>query len=436
MPSLYDYQVPLFWSTVQHLYYKGWAYLAAKERVGKSAPALFAANYYYPNGSVLIITLKKAIKGWKEIMNIFEGYFSIKVELINYESIHKVKNTNPDIVIVDEAHKNISAYPDTGKTYTKVRAITYDKPLILLSATPHPKSFSQIFHPLQLTKYSPFKEFRDFYDFFAYYGIPDKKYIKAGYTIPSYDKTRPELEQWITPQLIVLDRKDLGFVEPVVNPIYIENLKITKELSKNMMDYRELVIDNIIVEAISPADEKQKIQQIEGGTLKFTKKYKIPTINGKFISISTKKQADELGLIWEDVKPETYKFFFKCAKLNYLLQNYPDSPDMVIMHNFILEKELLSRYYKKAKILQITANAFGVDLSQYKKLVIYSFNWRRDVFIQSMVRQANKDRKEAIQVDYLLAKNGVSEAMYKTLTEAKKSFTDSVYENAKKFFDF
>ena len=84
--------------------------------------------------------------------------------------------------------------------------------------------------------------------------------------------------------------------------------------------------------------------------------------------------------------------------------------------------------FKQAKLLQATSYAEGVDLHQYKHLVIYSQDFSTARHTQRRARQANKNRKEAIIVHFLLVKGGISERVYKTVSINKKNFVDTVFE--------
>ena len=93
------------------------------------------------------------------IINTLSPEYSI--DIINFESLHKLTHNNYDIVIVDEAH-SISAYPKASKRCKDLKKIVGDKYLILMSGTPTPESFSQIFHQYAISNYTPFIE-KSFY---------------------------------------------------------------------------------------------------------------------------------------------------------------------------------------------------------------------------------------------------------------------------------
>jgi hypothetical protein len=77
------------------------------------------------------------------------------------------------------------------KTWKAVYAFTKGKPIILLSATPSAQTYSQLYHQLKLSNWSPWVKLKSFYEWFRVYGIPETKFL-AGRQIIVYDKVKPE----------------------------------------------------------------------------------------------------------------------------------------------------------------------------------------------------------------------------------------------------
>ena len=76
-------------------------YLMGEVRSNKTGTAMYSAELFGAN-NVLFITKKKAIPSILKDYNNFG--FNYSLEVINYESMHKVENKMPDLVIYDEAH--------------------------------------------------------------------------------------------------------------------------------------------------------------------------------------------------------------------------------------------------------------------------------------------------------------------------------------------
>jgi len=118
-------------------------------------------------------------------------------------------------------------------------------------------------------------------------------------------------------------------------------------------------------------------------------------------------------------------------KVDFIKHKFGDSDSLVIMYNYIAEKEKLEAAFKHAKVLQATSYAEGVDLHEYDDLVIYSQDFSTARHTQRRARQCNQKRTKPITVHYLLVKGGISAQVYKTVSLNKKNFVDSVFTRSK-----
>ena len=70
------------------------------------------------------------------------------ITIINYESLHKIECCPYDVIICDEAH-GMGAYPKPSLRAKLVKSLiklNKDPYVILLSGTPTPESYSQMYH--------------------------------------------------------------------------------------------------------------------------------------------------------------------------------------------------------------------------------------------------------------------------------------------------
>ena len=388
----YPHQIDLAEQVLAVLRENGLAYLASEERTGKTLAAILAAEASLAS-NILVLTKKKPLDGW---ISTLAEYPHLKTYYVtNYHQAHKIQQ-DYDLVILDEAHNYISGFPKPSTMWSTVRRLCKGKPIIYLSATPRPQGTQQLFHQFKLSDWSPWSNYKNFYHWHKVLGIPYTIMVD-GNKKNMYDKTKPEAWEQVQHLFITKTRAALGFEhEPEDKLHYIELSEETKQL------YNVLVKDRIVY---GLADEplvcdtgpkyRVSLHMIEGGTIKIGKKY---------IQL-----------------PNT-------EKIDYILKTWGDSPDLVIMHNYIEEANKLAAYFKQAKILQATSYAEGVDLSMYKHLVIYSQDFSTARHTQRRARQANKNRKEPIVVHFLLVKKGSSERVYKTVSVNKKNFVDTVFE--------
>ena len=75
--------------------------------------------------------------------------------------MHKAK-ISPELVINDESHK-FGAFPKPSKGQKTFKDMFGHLPVICLSGTPCPESYSQLFHQFSLTDFAPFSDYTNFY---------------------------------------------------------------------------------------------------------------------------------------------------------------------------------------------------------------------------------------------------------------------------------
>lgn len=371
-------------------------YLAMEERTGKTLTAILVAEKSTAK-SILVITKKKAHKGWVET---FKAFKHIKKYVVTtYHQAYKFANVSYDLVILDESHNYISAFPKPGTMWRQLKPMLANKPLIYLSATPHAQGPQMLFHQFALSSWSPWIHHKNFYQWFRLYGKPYELKIN-GLNIRQYDRCEEKMIISCVEHLFITKtRKELGFEhEPKDKVHYIELSKETKAL------YNELIQDEIayLPQGTLVCDTSSKLRfslhMIEGGVIKIEEEY---------IVLSNEE------------------------KIDYVLNTFGDSAANVIMYNYKAEKIKLERIFKRATLLQATSYAEGVDLSTYSNLIIYSQDFSTARHTQRRARQCNKERKEPITVHYLLVKGGLSQQVYNTVTKNKKNFVDSVFTRDK-----
>lgn len=391
MLTPFKHQTEIAKEALEKLRKFGIVYLAMEERTGKTLTSLLMCEQTIAQ-NILIVTKKKALSGWNSTLLNFPHKKTYT--LLNFESLHKLAHTNFDIVIVDEAHYALSAYPKPSLTARRLKVVCSNKLVIYLSATPNAESYSQLFHQFFITKYSPFKGFKNFYEWHRKFGIEAHQFLGAR-IVKKYNKCKEEKVKEATKHLfITMSRKELGFkIEPTDNVVFIELENSTKKMLDTLFKAKELKQFNYIADSITK--EISALHQIEGGTLK--------------VSLDS---SIELGNL---------------EKINFIKQQYGDVESVAIMYNFVAEKALLAKHFKKASLFQSTASAEGVDLSHFEKLVIYSMNFSASKFIQRRARQCNLNRETPIEVDFLLVKGGISEMAYEAIVKNKLSLTQSYY---------
>jgi hypothetical protein len=372
-------------------------YLAMEERTGKTITAILTAE---ATGStiknVLVITKLVPKQDWVNVLNDLPKnkiYF-----VTNYHQAHKL-TTHFDLVILDESHNYISAYPKTSKIHKDLTSITAGKPLIYVSATPHAQGPQQLFHQFKLSSWSPWANYKSFYRWFEDYGIPHTLPIN-GINVPQYTKVKVDKVLSEVKHLFVTGtRSEIGFEHEPEDQVHYVDLTEATKLTYNTLIADELVELSVGLLVCDTASKlRTSLHQLEGGTIKMGEHY--------FVLKNTEK-------------------------VDYILEKFGDVKSLVIMYNYKAEKTKLEEVFKEALILQATSYAEGIDLSMYKDLVIYSQDFSTARHTQRRARQANMKRATPITVHFLLVKKGLSEQVYKTVSKNKKNFVDSVFKKDK-----
>lgn len=388
----YAHQLSLSLVGLEILKQHGILYLAMEERTGKTLTAIIAAEMSKYK-SILVITKKAALDGWRETLDAYEHKKSYTT--INYHKAHKVTH-DFDLVILDESHNYISSFPKPGKIWKELRPMLRLKPIIYLSATPHAQGPQMLYHQFALSSYSPWKKYPNFYSWFKSFGKPYQLEI-GGFKVNQYDRCEEELILGTCDQFFITKtRKELGFEhEPEDKLHYIQLGEATRYVYNTLLDDQIIELNAGMLVCDTTSKLRFALHMLEGGVAK---------IDDRYIVLANRE------------------------KIDYIKAEFGDNKDLVIMYNYKAELTKLQAEFKNARLLQATSYAEGVDLHEYKDLVIYSQDFSTARHTQRRARQANKKRDTPITVHYLLVHRGISEQVYKIVSKNKKNFVDSVFQ--------
>ena len=229
--------------------------LAGEVRSGKTLTVLATAEKLNKR-KVLFVTKKKAMSSIQS--DFVLGAFKYEMILINYESVHKADTKNIDLIICDESH-SMGAFPTPSKRTKAIKKIAYQNrcDVILSSGTPTPESFSQIYHQLWVSYFTPFHE-PTFYKWANNY--VNKYTMKInGFNTTKYDKAKKDkVEPIINPLRVVMTQAEAGFKSKVNEHFEMVEMKpITYSLCKKLT--KDLVIEGNEEDIL--ADTSVKLQQ-------------------------------------------------------------------------------------------------------------------------------------------------------------------------------
>lgn len=394
-----DYQEAIIEKGVRVLKDTGFLYLAMEVRTGKTLTSLGICDRMDVD-NVLFITKKKAISSITADSDKLCPSYSLFV--INYESMHKLPDVKWDIVILDEAH-SIGAFPKPSKRAKDVKAIVkrHNPKVILLSGTPTPESYCQMYHQVYGIPNNPFAEFKNFYRFADKYARVTQKKIN-GLMINDYSKGLDTILKSMRPFTINFSQKEAGFkVDTREHVLQVDMSDMTYNLAARLK--KDLVIEgkDEVILADTPVKLMMKLHQLYSGTIKFE---------------SGKSTVLDLS------KAEFIKKQFEGKKIG-------------IFYKFKAELEALKRVFKDTLVtdldkftgtdkniaLQIVSGREGISLREAEALVYYNIDFSATSYWQSRDRMTTKERLES-DVYWVFSRGGIEKDIYKAVTK-KRDFT-------------
>ena len=395
-----EYQVEIINTAQTVLLAHRFVYLSMEVRTGKTLTALGVAEKLGIN-NLLFVTKKKAIGSieadYKKLMP------SYQITVINYESLHKVEGEF-DFMVLDEAH-TMGAYPKPSKRTKLIKEIIQSQNpyVVLMSGTPTPESFSQIYHQVYACMENPFNQYKTFYKFAKEYVNVTQRMF---HSMPSnnYDDGKPEILDMMKPYMISYTQKEAGFKSQIKEHVLkVKMSDLTYRFVKEMSEHRliegkktqEVILGDTNVKKMS------KIHQLFSGTVKLENGTRMITDLSKARFIRTEFKNKKIAVF--------YKFK---AEYEALKQVYGDG-----ITDDLNEFDATS----KNIALQIASGREGISLKKADCLVYYNIDFSALSYWQSRDRMTTKDSKSS-DVYWIFAEKGIETKIYKTVTK-KKDYT-------------
>jgi len=394
-----DYQQNIINKSVEIFKTSSFVYLAMEVRTGKTLTSLGIASKLGLR-SVLFITKKKAISSIEEDHDLLKPEYDLTV--INYESVHKLPKNKYGMIICDEAH-SMGAFPKPSKRAKQVKElIQYSSPyVILLSGTPTPESFSQMYHQLYGIPNNPFIRCKNFYAFSKLYVNVKQRKIN-GMFINDYSNGLKKILDHIDPYVINYTQKLAGFkTETTEKILYVDLEESTNKIIKRLKKDRVIEGKEELLLADTPAKLMIKVHQLCSGTIKFE------SGNSKIIDYS---KAEFIHNKFIDKKIAIfYKFTqeFKALKEIYKDQITNDLEEF--------------KSTDKCIALQIVSGREGISLKEAECLVYYNIDFSATSYWQSRDRMTTKERRHN-NIFWIFSKEGIENDIYKAVVK-KKDYT-------------
>tara|TARA_R110001606_G_scaffold29701_1_gene92515 strand:- start:784 stop:2010 length:1227 start_codon:yes stop_codon:yes gene_type:complete len=381
----------------------GFVYLSMQVRTGKTLTAMGTAQKLGVD-NMLFVTKKKAISSIEDDYKLLSPKFHLTV--INYESLHKVAGKY-ECIVLDEAH-GMGAYPKPSKRTKMINQIIKKQNpfVILMSGTPTPESFSQMYHQVYACPHNPFRNYTNFYKFAKHY--VNVVQIRIG-AMPhnNYSSGKQSILDQMKPYMISYTQKEAGFkVETIEKVLKVKMSDLTYSMVKQLK--KNLVIEGTdeVVLADTGVKLMSKLHQLFSGTVKFEsgKATVIDLSKAEFIRTQFKKQ--KIGIF--------YKFK---AEYEALKEVYGDDLTNDLNEFKTTDKNIA---------LQVVSGREGISLKEADCLVNYNIDFSALSYWQSRDRMTTKD---SIQNDvyWIFSEKGIEEKIYRAVTK-KKDYTLKHFE--------
>ena len=410
--KLRDYQTQIAYEAVYKLATHKICYLALSMRVGKTLTALSAMSVICRSNhsNVLFITKKKAISSIESDAKLIA--YDCNLTIINYESLHKIPRIKYDMIICDEAH-GIGAFPKPSNRYNEIKMLMGSNTLLLLlSGTPSPESYSQLFHQFKLSIHSPFALDNTFYSWAKKYVNVTQKQINATVKINDYsDANWSLLGPLLDKYFIRFDQASAGFINEIIEEcIEIDMKPVTYVIANKLKKDKIYEGKTDAILADTPVKLMNKLHQLYSGSVILESEKSIFIDDSKIIYIKENYEGEHIAIF--------YKFIAEGEALREAFINWTDSPDE------------FNTDMSKIFIAQVQSVKEGVNLSSADTIIFYNLDFSSSTYQQARERASHKDRTKDNNVVFLFAKGGIEKSIYDVVTK-KLNFT---YEHFKKIF--
>jgi len=399
-----DYQERIANDAAEILEKKNIVCIFAEVRCGKTIMALQTCHLAKAK-KVLFIT---KIKAFGSIQKDYDNMnYSFNLTIINRESLHKIETNDFDIVIIDEVH-GYSSYPKPSKYAKEIKKRFGNIPMIMLSGTPTPESYSQYYHIFWLSNHSPFKEYTNFYKWANEYVNIKLRYLGYAQVKDYSDARKKDFWHHIRYYILTFTQKEAGFTTTVNENTLICQMKpITYQIINKL--HKDLVVkssDNRLILGDTGVKLQQKTHQLFSGTIKFEDGSTRVIDTSKAEFIKDKFQGYKIGIF--------YKFI---AELEMLKSVFGESLTTDLQEFDATDKNIA---------LQIVSGREGISLRNADHLVFMNIDFSAVSYFQAKDRMTTLERKENT-IFWVFAKDGIEEKIYKTV-QSKKDYTNSTFK--------
>lgn len=348
----------------------------------------------YGAKNVLFLTKKKAMSSIQSDYEDFGYAEHFSIMIVNDESMHKIVG-DFDLVVHDESHR-FGSVGKPGKYAKLFKQMFSNKPMIFLSGTMCPESFSQVYHQFWVSIYSPWSQYGNFYKWANdYVNVKQKKinsFMINDYTAGIEDKIMADVSKY----MVTFTQEQAGFTSKIEEEVlYVKMKPQTYQLTNKLL--KDLVVEgkDEVILGDTPAKLLQKIHQLYSGTVKFESGNSMILDTTKAEFIKSHFAGKKIGIF----------YVFK-EELNALKQVFGDMLTTDLDEFDFTNKEVIA--------LQIVSGREGISLRNADYLVFYNIQHSAVSYFQGIDRMTTIDRL-ANKVYWIFSEGGIEEKIYKVV---------------------
>lgn len=377
------------------------AYLAGAVRTGKTLTAMEVVRRI-GYGTVLLVTKKKAIASIEKDRDAIG--LTDRVTVTNFEQLPKFKGKSYGLLICDESHAAGGSYPKPSKRYNDLQAI-HRSAVLLMSGTPSPESYSQLFHQYRLGP-APWSQYRNFYQWANDYVVVKQKHVGTGQKVNDYSHAiADKVLRDIAPYVVTMSQEEAGFNVEIEEHTHMVRMKPrTYRLAERIM--KQGVIGSPRCRAVvadTGAKAMSKLQQIYGGAV-------ITERHGAVCFDDTKAQ-----FVHDNFSHTKHAILYKFTAEGDMLKKvyagrWTDSP------------EVFNSTHEAVYIGQVQSSREGVNLSSAEHLVFVGIDYSALSYLQGKERASHLGRATPPQIHWIFAHGGIEPRVYQTVKQ-KEDYT-------------
>lgn len=382
-------------------------------RTGKTLTALAAAEKYGAS-RVLFVTKKKAISSIDNDDEDTQGDYqklgpSFQLTTTNYEQLHNIIGEF-DLIIIDEAH-SIGQFPKPAERTKLLKRICAGKPVIYLSGTPTPESYSQLYHQFWVSSFSPFAAYASFYKWAVdYVRVRSKFYYNR--EIKDYSQADKNKIDLATSHLFIsFTQEEAGFEQEVKEEILTVKMQEGTYLLADYLRRHRVYVGRGGEEVLADTEVKllNKMHQVYSGTVIYEDKNSCVFDYTKARFIHKHFAGHKIGVF--------YKFREERAMLfaTYGADKITEDPQ-----EFNSDED-------KTFISQIQSGREGINLSTADCLVFLNIDFSAVSYWQARARMQDKNRTKEARLYWVFSEGGIESKIYERVLD-KKDYTLSHFK--------